>query len=688
MGEMVQPYTTASRLLNDGEHRKERVKGHSPSVVPSGKPTPPKSSAALRDTIAKAKAARRAVSKPHKGVEPSMHDDFPEIELGGSNKAALKKRIAGARNNGRLNIAAMGLRGLPVEIMHMYDTSSLDINDGSWAESVDLVKLVAADNEISSLEERFFPRNCTAESDSTEDDQTNQIFGALEAIDLHGNVLAGSLPAGMANLNYLTTLNLSRNRLENEALIVIAQIKPLRELRLSENLIKGSVDTSLFKLTNLEVLDLSKNAIMAMPPEIRSLSALQTLEVSGNKLSSLPLDSMDTLPLREIFVSRNSLKGCLIPTTARELMTLKTLDISFNALTSITDSGFMALPALQSLSVSENRLRSIPDLSGSASLITLTADGNQITSVPDGLTALPHLKNVDLSRNDIRQLDMQIGLMGNLSVFRIANNPLRERRLLNLNTEDLKRELRHRHTKSIGADAIGNSVDSGDFHREIGGPAAPRPWQVLTGGIVDRASTSLRAIEPDELEHLNETTPVKALVLHHNLLDTIPQTIGLVASTLVNLDMSHNKISGEAYLYSQLFLPKLKTLNLAANAITTLDPILSALSAPSLSELNFSRNRLTKLPELRTRFSLMTSVFAADNSIADLSFESVRGLHVLDVSGNEINFLEPRLGLLGHEGLRMLSVGANRFRVPRRDVVEKGTESILTWLRSRIPDEE
>ena len=61
---------------------------------------------------------------------------------------------------------------------------------------------------------------------------------------------------------------------------------------------------------------------------------------------------------------------------------------------------------------------------------------------------------------------------------------------------------------------------------------------------------------------------------------------------------------------------------------------------------------------------------------------------MLDVSGNEIGQLEPKLGLLGAEGLRTLLVGGNRFRVPRRDVVDKGTEAVLSYLKSKIPDEE
>ena len=61
---------------------------------------------------------------------------------------------------------------------------------------------------------------------------------------------------------------------------------------------------------------------------------------------------------------------------------------------------------------------------------------------------------------------------------------------------------------------------------------------------------------------------------------------------------------------------------------------------------------------------------------------------MLDVSGNAIAHLDPRLGLLGSEGLRTLITEANTFRVPRRDVIDKGTNAVLAWLKGRISEEE
>jgi hypothetical protein len=183
--------------------------------------TPRKSSLALRDQIAKAKAAKRAAaSKQESTAPPSTGDEAPVIASGTFDfglsddpfnqqtnekglQGLLKKRVDSARSDGRLNIAAMSLKEIPEEVLKMYDMESMN---GSWAESVDLTRLVAADNEIEVLGEDVFPDIDPRDAADDEDAKGNQ-FGALETLDLHGNVMV-ALPMGMRRLELLTTLNL------------------------------------------------------------------------------------------------------------------------------------------------------------------------------------------------------------------------------------------------------------------------------------------------------------------------------------------------------------------------------------------------------------------------------------------------------------------------------------------------
>lgn len=99
----------------------------------------------------------------------------------------------------------MGLREIPKDVMDMYKTQSASV---SWAESVDLTRFVAADNEIEMIEDSIFP-DVDVEEMADNDEGDFNIFGGLETLDLHGNMLI-CLPLGLRRLQMLTSLNLVR----------------------------------------------------------------------------------------------------------------------------------------------------------------------------------------------------------------------------------------------------------------------------------------------------------------------------------------------------------------------------------------------------------------------------------------------------------------------------------------------
>jgi hypothetical protein len=121
-------------------------------------------------------------------------------------KKVLQQRVATGRTTGKLNIAALNLKEIPIEVMKMYDLENIGAGDGSWAESVDITRFVAADNELETLDDFIFPDHSAA---STEDDGegSGNIFGGLETLDLHNNMLV-NVPLGFRKLNFVTSLNL------------------------------------------------------------------------------------------------------------------------------------------------------------------------------------------------------------------------------------------------------------------------------------------------------------------------------------------------------------------------------------------------------------------------------------------------------------------------------------------------
>ncbi|KAJ9284600.1 hypothetical protein DTO280E4_2925 [Paecilomyces variotii] len=660
-----------------------------------------KSSSALRDSIAKAKAARKATKKSN--VDTALNDSWSEVQdpfnlrSKEPNNGLLRKRVDTARTSGTLNIAAMDLKEIPKEVLTMYDFDPNSSND--WFENVDLVKFIAADNELTELSDAAFP-DVDPESFDMEDDSKGNQFGGLEVLDLHGNALH-ALPIGLRRLQRLHSLNLSSNQLSMEDLGVIAEIETLKDLKLANNNLEGTMMPAISRLRNLEVLDLHGNKLTDLPDGLEELTSLKVLNVGENQLTRLPFEILSGLPLTELIAPKNQLQGALIPASVTRLESLQVLNVVGNTLQRLSDGDVLELPSLQTLSLDVNRITTLPNVSSWKALLTLSAEDNRITALPEGFVELQNLRNVDLTGNDIRLLDDKIGQMENLFTFRIANNPLREKRFLSMNTEDLKHDLRSRLAPEPHdtEDEDEGSVKT-EFTLAPESPVGASPWKVKPGGVLDRSSSEMTELKAEDLAQLSSSHDIRFLYLQRNKLRNFPvPALSLLAQTLTDLDLSRNPLDTMELFPAAISLPNLQNLNINGSGITSLEGLESNLSAPSLTFLNISNNRVAgALPTLRNTYPKLVTLLAADNKFSSLDFDAVKGLQVLDVSNNDINFLPPKIGLLatetsgpkwtGGSGLKRFEVTGNTFKVPRWQTVLKGTEAILEWLKGQISTEE
>ncbi|CAI7615650.1 unnamed protein product [Penicillium discolor] len=669
-----------------------------------------KSSSTLRETIAKAKAARKAIAAGDKKESPQKQayqappidapldswvggddeDPFGQMPVG-SNSLVMRKRVQTARATGQLNIAAFSLKEIPKEVLAMYDYDPE--NSANWFENVDLVKFNAADNELEQISDATFPDINPEEFDPDSDDRGLQ-FGGLETLDLHGNILK-SLPMGLRRLQNLRTLNLSNNSLEMANIEIISEIKSLTDLKLANNQLQGELTAIIGRLPNLEFLDLRGNALTKLPDELVGLSSLRTLDVSENKFTSLPFEVLCKLPLKTINAQKNRLEGTLIPESVIKLETLQSLNIANNAVVVFSANDALELPDLHTLLIGVNRITHLPCVTSWQSLLTLSAEENKIAELPQGFVDLKNLKKADFTGNSLTVLDEKIGLMENLASLRLSNNPLRERRLLRMDTDDIKRDLRSR-CEPDPQDTDDEGSVATQFTLAPESPALDGSWQIKSGGILDKSYAEMADLKVEQLEMV-PSLDIRCLYLQHNVLSCFPApAIGMLAQSLVELDISHNPLNGASFLSSPLELPKLQSLTLNASGLTSWEPLLSNLRAPSLTFLDVSHNRLKgPLPHLRQTYPELKTLVASDNQIASLDFEAVKGLQVLELSNNDIDSLPPKIGLLAAgrssqnwgngSALRRFEVAGNRFRVPRWQVVAKGTDAILEFLRDRIP---
>jgi Leucine-rich repeat (LRR) protein len=454
------------------------------------------------------------------------------------------------------------------------------------------------------------------------------------------------------------------------------------------NNLSGALDASITSLKTLEVLDMQRNALTSLPDGLAELVRLRVLNITENRFASLPFEKLRQLPLMELLAAKNNLSGTLISAEVDELPQLQIMNITGNALTSLAASSELRLPALHQLSCSSNRLSELPNMESWISLLTIAAEDNNIASIPEGFITLPKVKNVDFSGNNLKILDDRIGGMESLDIFRISGNPLRDKKFSGMTTEDLKRALKLRMAPPEHEVDDKDADADGAFYSAPISPNRPSSsdWPVKPGGVLDRSNTQSHSLNPVAAAQLAANNTIRVLELHHNAFREIPSSIEFFAATLTTLSLAHNELNSDTFMKDDLELPALKELNLSSNTFNSLQPLIQHLQAPQLERLDISFNRLTSLPALRAHFPSLTTLLASNNTIRELSPESVKGLRALDCSSNDINSLNARIGLLGGPGgLERLDVSGNRFRVPKYTILEKGTEATLAWLRDRIP---
>ncbi|KAI9793188.1 MAG: hypothetical protein M1816_000608 [Peltula sp. TS41687] len=663
-----------------------------------------KSSAALRQAIAKAKAARKLAAQKQTSPEVGRTQatsnneglgDYVgptpgtpgEISISTLGSSSLSTRVETARTSGRLNISVMGLREIPRQVLNMYQLESLDSSKGAWYESVDLIHFIAADNELEHIGSEVFPdldyRDISDESDGIEN-----VFGGLESLDLHGNKLR-ELPVGLRQLERLTSLNLSSNNLGKECLDVLSQCLSLKILRLANNELVGELDERLTHLTSLEVLDVAQNSITSLPGSLMRMVHLRSLNVSGNGLTSLPLRVIAELPVTELLASKNRIGGTLLPADVRGMASLQVLDLSDNALSLLTELSTLRLDSLRQLNLARNRLTALPDISAWTELVTLDLSENRFPSLPDGFIHLNKIKQAYFTSNSLKKLDDRIGMMESLEILKITNNPLRPLRYLTMPTEDLKHDLRLRLEPGMEEQSEVSFLQEEIQIRPLAQPGVveeqPETWPVTSGGLLDRSSKGLGSLDMTVFESTSTRYTIRSANFQHNLFDSIPVALSTLSTTLTKLTLAHNKMEGD-YLTSRLELSSLIDLNISCNSIISLIPLMEHLTAPSLSNLDVSANRISTLPILRKTYPNLYTLIANDNRISELDVESVDGLKVVDLRNNNIAHLPPKLGAL--RGIDRLDVMGNVFRVPKWTVLEKGTRATLAWLRDRIPVDE
>jgi len=134
--------------------------------------------------------------------------------------------------------------------------------------------------------------------------------GWVTAIQLSGNALGGTLPASIANVPYLETLDLSDNMLIGTIPNNLDNLSSLVYVALNNNHFRGHLPNLGANNTGYTSLYFGMNQLQGpIPDSFLNIQALQQLDLSKNSLSGTVPDGLASLSLQSLWIDYNDFSG-------------------------------------------------------------------------------------------------------------------------------------------------------------------------------------------------------------------------------------------------------------------------------------------------------------------------------------------------------------------------------------------
>ncbi|XP_061062397.1 leucine-rich repeat-containing G-protein coupled receptor 5 isoform X5 [Eubalaena glacialis] len=235
-----------------------------------------------------------------------------------------------------------------------------------------------------------------------------QNLRSLQSLRLDANHISSVPPSCFSGLYSLRHLWLDDNALTEIPVQALRSLSALQAMTLALNKIHHIPDYAFRNLSSLVVLHLHNNRIHSLGKKcFDGLHSLETLDLNYNNLDEFPTAIRTLSNLKELGFHSNNIKS--IPEKAfvgnPSLITIHFYD---NPIQVVGRSAFQHLPELRTLTLNgASQITEFPDLTGTASLESLTLTGAQISSLPQTVCdQLPNLQAlcVDLSYNLLEDL--------------------------------------------------------------------------------------------------------------------------------------------------------------------------------------------------------------------------------------------------------------------------------------------
>ena len=413
---------------------------------------------------------------------------------------------------------------------------------------------------------------------------------------------------------------------------------------------------SLSNLKHMEKLDLGFNYMAKLPQDLFCpLASLKTLNLTHNRLNDFgsfglidPATGQLCLQeLQRLDLSFNQIRS-VSETGVASLKNLQALELQNNRISSLAELSFSALKKLQIIDLSNNLLETIPSRTfrESEELKELHLQNNSLSVLPAGLfSGLSKLLILDLSNNLISSEWIFPETFADLIRVVVLNLGFNRIKYINGSTFQNQYSLQILYLNNNEIETIGDNSFASLYNLHtliLSGNRLKSVHSFTFNGLYVLSRLSLDYNEIDRIEDnaFKNCSNLQELYLNGNILSETPKAV-IALRSLKGLYLNDNGIRG-INNQSLSGLLHLSAVHLSGNGITNLTRG-TLKELPALRILDLASNRINSLDHgVFDDAPTLRSISLENNLLSDINglFMNLNNLHFLNVSNNKITWFD------------------------------------------------